>query len=390
MEKIEFATFSFFDFINSKPLFYEIIDYERFPKIWKKIKDKFIKPKKLIHIVGTNGKGSTGRFLAHYLHKMGLNVIHYSSPHILEFNERIWINGKNVSNETLELTHKNLLADINKNDLELLSYFEYTTLIAYKLSSNFDFAIFEAGLGGEFDATNQFPKDLSLITTIGFDHEQFLGNTINQIATTKLNSIDKFAIFGYQEFSEVLEISNKVFNYLDFFNSDELVLIDNFTEKSNLAPFLSNNLKLALSAIKFFSLEFNLNHLNGLTIFGRFSQIAPNITIDVGHNPLGAKAIKSSLGDKKVVLIYNTLKDKNYLEILNILKPNLDSIEIIKIENDRAINLEQLKSEIKNIGLRVSEFSKIDKAKEYLVFGSFSVVETFLKWLKREDYEYFR
>ena len=111
------------NFLNQKPLFYKKIDLERMPKAFDLIKDK-ISLKPVIHIVGTNGKGSTGRFLAHTLLKRGYSVGHYTSPHILKFNERIWINGDDIRDEELEKAHQKLQKLLPKKVSEALSYFE--------------------------------------------------------------------------------------------------------------------------------------------------------------------------------------------------------------------------------------------------------------------------
>ncbi|MDP2078616.1 MAG: bifunctional folylpolyglutamate synthase/dihydrofolate synthase, partial [Sulfuricurvum sp.] len=87
-------------FLASKPLFYNVIDYERFPKAYLSVAPLLRIPK-IIHIVGTNGKGSTGRFLATALHRLGKKTGHYTSPHIMQFNERIWIDGEDIANADL-------------------------------------------------------------------------------------------------------------------------------------------------------------------------------------------------------------------------------------------------------------------------------------------------
>ena len=92
-------------FLEQKPLFYDVIDYARFPKIYYAIAHHFKLPK-IIHIVGTNGKGTTGRFLAHMLRQNHLHVGHYTSPHIVAFNERIWIDGSYVDDALLEAYHQ--------------------------------------------------------------------------------------------------------------------------------------------------------------------------------------------------------------------------------------------------------------------------------------------
>ncbi|NCD12272.1 MAG: bifunctional folylpolyglutamate synthase/dihydrofolate synthase, partial [Epsilonproteobacteria bacterium] len=176
-------------FLEQKPLYYDVIDYERIPKAYEKIRHRFKIPK-IIHIVGTNGKGTTGRFLAHMLHANGLHVGHYTSPHILKFNERIWLDGADVSDAILAKAHEALLSWLDSDVADSLSYFEYTTLLAMVIfSKHCEYVVLEAGLGGEHDATNIFPKILSIVTPIGIDHQAFLGESIEAIAQTKINSV---------------------------------------------------------------------------------------------------------------------------------------------------------------------------------------------------------
>jgi dihydrofolate synthase/folylpolyglutamate synthase len=186
-------------FLENKPLFYETIDYTRMPRIYSRIKTYFNLPK-IVHIIGTNGKGTTGRFLATALVSLGFKVGHYTSPHILKFNERIWLNGANVSDALLEEYHTKLLQILTKQEAAALSYFEYTTLLAMLLySDKSEYVILEAGLGGEYDATSVFDNVLTLVTPIDIDHEAFLGDTIEAIAQTKLNAIKKTAIVAKQK-----------------------------------------------------------------------------------------------------------------------------------------------------------------------------------------------
>ena len=112
------------DFLNSKPIFYKKIDYKYINRSFEIVKSHIHLPKKIIHIVGTNGKGSTGRFLAHYLCKSGYDTLHYSSPHILKFNERIWINGNNSKDKKLNQAHKRLQKILPNKLIRRLSYFE--------------------------------------------------------------------------------------------------------------------------------------------------------------------------------------------------------------------------------------------------------------------------
>jgi len=368
-----------FKFLNRKPLFYKKIDLKRMPNAYNLIKDKInIAP--VIHLVGTNGKGSTGRFLAHTLLKRGYNVGHYTSPHILKFNERIWINGKYISNNQLQKVHKKLQSLLPTEVSESLSYFEYTTLLAALAFEGLDFVIMEAGLGGEYDATNVFDKKISLITTIDYDHQAFLGDTIEEIATTKLNSIDKEAIIGKQIHPEIENVKwkmanegKKIYDYLEFFEKEE---IENLKKEFKFAPFLFDNYLLAMSFLKKENIPFSVKDLNDLSLPGRMQEIEKDLWLDVGHNPLAARAIVKAL-PKKVNLVYNTYTDKDYREILNILKPKINRLYLIKVANERIEEPEKIKKTAESLGIEVEEFKEIKKP--MLVFGSFSVAEEFLR-----------
>ncbi len=353
-------------------MYYDKIDFNTIKVAWEFLR-LYVKLPYVIHIVGTNGKGSTGRFLAHYLSKLNKTTLHYSSPHILKFNERIWINGQDSSDETLEEAHKQLQEIIPSHIIDKLTYFEYTTLLALLLSSKMDYLVLEAGLGGEFDATNVVINDLSLITAIGFDHQSFLGNTIKQIATTKLRSCDNIMIVNAQQYEEVYEVA-KEFNYLKAKTFDTSSL-DTFPS------YLHENLNLVLTAIEYLNLPIHLEYFKEVQLFGRYQKIAPNITIDVGHNPLAASVILKEFlpKEKKVSLVYNSLKDKDYKMVLTILKPIINEVLIIDVEDIRVVQKDILIDICKELELKVDTFEKTNTQKEYLVFGSFTVVEKFLK-----------
>jgi len=376
-KKVEEIVLNLNDFLTQKPLFYNEIDYERMPNCWNTIKNSFKQPKKIVHIIGTNGKGSTGRFLAYYLDKMGFNVGHYTSPHISKFNERIWLNGRDIDDESLEKAHQFLQNTIPKKYLQTLSYFEYTTLLAMRIFGNCDYVILEAGLGGERDATSVFDRDITLVTTIDYDHQSFLGNAIKEIATTKLNSIQKKAIIGKQIHDEVYKLTDKYPFYLDYFDNYEIQEIREFIKKNNFASYLVDNLALALACVVEEGLEFNLKYLKGVKLKGRFQKIDKNLYIDVGHNPLAARAIANEFKNKKIDLVYNTYNDKDYCEILKILKPIIDKLYIIDVKNERIAPKEDVIKCAKKLEIDVEEFKNI-RDKITLVFGSFSVIEGFL------------
>lgn len=370
------------EFLKYKTLYYDKIDFSIVKSSWDKLSTK-IKLPFVIHIVGTNGKGSTGRFLAHYLHKKDFKVLHYSSPHIIKFNERIWINGSDVRDENLEIAHKFLQDLFEIELLEKLTYFEYTTLLAFYLSKDFDYLVLEAGLGGEFDATNVVENNLSLITTIGLDHQSFLGNTVEEIASTKMRSVDNKILIGYQVFPEVLETAYKVKEQIKEQRDKDIKIIevkefDKYELNPKFATFLKRNLHLVIACLNELKIPLDLKLFDDTPLFGRCQKILPNVTVDVGHNPLAALVLANEFKNKKINLIYNSYKDKDYETVLKILKPIIKTITIIELEDKRIVKKEELKKLIKQLELANNETIKIEENEEYLVFGSFLVVEKFL------------
>ncbi len=373
-------------FLEKKPLYYDEIDYARMPRIYEHIRSS-LKIPKIIHLIGTNGKGTTGRFLASALYSLGFDVGHYTSPHILEFNERIWHNGSNVSYEKLNRTHEKLLSLLTSQETESLSYFEYTTILALLLYSECDYVVLEAGLGGEHDATAIFENIFTLVTPIDFDHEAFLGNNITAIATTKLQAVQNGAILAKQAHQEVYETANEIAKKKSliikrcelYLEDEDRKKIAKIAQNNVLAPYLVENLKLAVAALKHLQLSYEVQDFDNAKLFGRLSSLGENILVDVGHNTLAAKSIYDALKENKYILVYNSYKDKNYKEILKILQPIILHVEIIAVEEDRIEKTEKLQCVMQELDIKYRTFSHINENEKYLVFGSFSVVETFLK-----------
>jgi len=356
------------------------------PRVYKTIREK-IKLPKIIHLIGTNGKGTTGRFLATALYARGFKVGHYTSPHILEFNERIWLSGENVSTQTLNAAHQMLLELLAEDDANALSYFEYTTLLALLIYQEYDYVVLEAGLGGEFDATAVFENILTLVTPIDFDHEAFLGSTLEAIATTKLNAVKSAAILAKQKHQEVYRVTQKIAteknlpieSYDKYLDEDDLQKIALISQKMDLAEYLQANLALAVAALRFLEISYSVEDFSNARLFGRLSKIGENILLDVGHNPLAASSIAKALKGNKYTLIYNTYRDKDYRNILEILHPIIKDVQIIAIDEERIVEKKVLKESLESLGIEWSDFVNIDAKREYLVFGSFSVAENFLK-----------
>ena len=157
--------------------------------------DNFEKNMKFIHIAGTNGKGSCTEILSNILKEEGYKVGKFLSPHLIRYNERISINGKEISDEDMNNIIEELeplIEEYNKKDDINITLFELETTMAllYFYRNNVDFVVLETGLGGLYDCTNIISKPLvSIITSIGYDHMHLLGNTLEKIAYQKAGII---------------------------------------------------------------------------------------------------------------------------------------------------------------------------------------------------------
>ncbi len=380
---------SFLEFLDNKPLYYDEIDYDRMPRAYAKIKGALILPR-IVHLVGTNGKGTTGRFLANALLDSGLNVGHYTSPHIMSFNERIWLNGSNADNQLLQKAHEMMFTLLGKERAEALSYFEYTTLMAMALFESCDIVVLEAGLGGEYDATNVFEKELSIFTPIDFDHQAFLGDTIEAIASTKLRSMAKIAILGEQSHQKVEDLfdvigkekESEIYHVSELLSKNVIITVEELASKEFLPYYLTQNLKLAIAGLTLLDVSYNIECMIKQPMFGRLTKLNEHIYLDVGHNVLAAKAMTASLQDQKFTLVYNSYKDKEIVDILQTLKPIVAAVEIIDVDNVRIEQRQQLEAVLNKLHISYSHFNEIKKDKKYLIFGSFSVAEAFLKRYK--------
>ena len=376
------------NFLSSKPLFYKKFDPTRIQKAYASIKENLPKPR-IVHLIGTNGKGSTGRYLAQMLMQCGCKVGHYTSPHIRYFNERVWINGSVASDAILDDAFDALMAVLNIQWQESLSYFEFTTLVAMMAFKDCDIVVLEAGLGGEHDATSVFDNELTLLTPIGLDHADFLGSTIQEVALSKIRGIQKAVIPAIQE-NDVLEVLKSQSDLLNFHWEDishklsDKELIYSFS-KTEVASYLARNFSHALAGLRYLGFEDKIDISLMTTLFGRLSKIDENLIVDVGHNLLAAKEILAYYGNSKVNLVYNTLADKEYEKILDLLKPIIKKVFIIEIDDERAVEEETLKTTLEQLEIDYEAFSEIDKGSKTLVFGSFTVVEAFLKVTHQTD-----
>ncbi|RVY95088.1 bifunctional folylpolyglutamate synthase/dihydrofolate synthase [Helicobacter pylori] len=380
-------------FLETKPKEYHKFDPSRFIQIYKDFKNAFFEIQaKVIHVVGTNGKGSTGRFLTLLLADQNFKVLHFTSPHVFEFRERFFLNGSVVEESVLENAHQQLQPHAFSS---ACSYFEYATLLAVMLAKDCDYLVLEAGLGGEFDSTNALEKTLSVFTPIDYDHKEFLGDSLESIAQTKLKAMGSLSIIAPQQ-ELVLNIAQKIAKE----KHAKLIVVQNeiskgamdYIERYHLAHFLAMNLEVALKAFETLlpcNKQEVLKNLKPLNLIGRCELLSPNILIDVGHNPHSAKALKEEIKrvfNAPIVLIYNCYQDKDAFLVLEILKPVVKKVLILELHNERIIQLEKLKGILETLGLEHALFEDVEENENYLVYGSFLVANAFYKrYQKKRD-----
>ncbi|WRD08509.1 bifunctional folylpolyglutamate synthase/dihydrofolate synthase [Helicobacter pylori] len=380
-------------FLETKPKEYHKFDPSRFIQIYKDFKNAFFEIQaKVIHVVGTNGKGSTGRFLTLLLADQNFKVLHFTSPHVFEFRERFFLNGSVVEESVLENAHQQLQSHAFSS---ACSYFEYATLLAVMLAKDCDYLVLEAGLGGEFDSTNALEKTLSVFTPIDYDHKEFLGDSLESIATTKLKAMGSLSIIAPQQ-ELVLNIAQRIAKE----KHAKLIVVQNeiskevkdYIERHHLARFLAMNLEVALKAFETLlpcNKQEVLKNLKPLNLIGRCELLSPNILIDVGHNPHSAKALKEEIKrvfNTKIILIYNCYQDKDAFLVLEILKPVVKKVLILELHQERVIQLEKLKGILETLGLEHALFEDLEENENYLVYGSFLVANAFYdRYQKKRD-----
>ncbi|WP_172402285.1 Mur ligase family protein [Helicobacter sp. 13S00401-1] len=354
---------------------YAPFDKTRVHRIYALLKPHIKEAKYRVHIMGTNGKGSTGRFITQSLHEAGFSVLHFTSPHLFEYKERFFINDKDVDSKTLEKAHEFLQSF---DFITEASYFEYSFFLCLVLAKGFDYLVAEAGVGGEYDATSCISYQASIYTPIDFDHKDYLGDTLESIATTKLKAMQGLTFIGKQQ-DIVKNIAKDIARTKDIklvFQTSPCNEVKAYALKYHLYPFLESNLTLAslfLDSIKVPLLT------KPLSLRGRLERLKENLYIDVGHNAHAARNLTSIFKD--IVLIYNTYKDKDYEEILKILKPVVKEVLIYKVDNYRILDLKTLQSTLDKLDIKHGLYNgkALKSSDTYVVFGSFSLIEAFLK-----------
>ena len=302
-------------------------------EVKKNIKLLDIKLPKIVHVAGTNGKGSVCAYLSNILTADKKNVGTFISPHLIEINERILFNMLPIADAELENISKYVREKLNGVSTPP-TYFEYLFYIAMVYFSGLpiDFVILETGMGGRLDVTNVFDKTLSIITSIGMDHMMYLGNTVKEIAFEKAGIIkkDSTVIFddGDKEANEVInEVAKKANAKLIALSSIDYESFDftyvNYKKKAAALAILAAKELLKKPDIDTEIIKSTVWH-------GRMEEIEKDIIIDGAHNePAIVEFVNNVLTvskkrNKKIKLLISIVKDKEAERMLDIITSNLD------------------------------------------------------------------
>lgn len=385
-------------FLTSQKKFHISLGLERVKSVLKEI-DNPQNSLKIIHVAGTNGKGSTCAMISKILSEQGYKVGLYTSPHLVKYNERISINGINIYDENFLKLLRKIEKISSKIEVDLTEFEILTVLMfTYFKEQNADFAVVEVGLGGRFDATNCIDKPiLSVITSISKDHTERLGNTIEKIAFEKAGIIKPEAVVvcdlknsGFKVIKKVAKDNNSPLVSpakvkLTIGKGENKIKYEDKTYNLNLlGDYQKDNAALVLCAINELrkqgirisekSVE---NALSKVNWCARFQYIKDkNIILDGCHNPDGAKVLKNSLNkyfpDFKKIFVYTSLKNKDYKKIQANLFEKEDKIYHFDMKSDRFLTKDDVVNCIESIDIRrlkelISDYENRIKRKELLI-----------------------
>jgi len=377
---------------------------------------------KVLTVAGTNGKGSTTTTLAAILNAQGYRVGLYQSPHIYRFNERVKLNGIEVDDQTL--IDAFVLVDQARRECGLsLSFFEATTLAAFVIFKiqQCDVWVLEVGLGGRLDVVNVVDPDVAVITNIGLDHTDWLGDTIEKIAFEKAGIIRSGipVIFGgHQALPQAIQ--NKVnecqaFLYAvnrDYFYQDHTdgknwtLATPGLTVELPLGTLALENISTAVVALLVSGLQIThdaiVRGIDSARLQGRFEirKIKDKTVIfDAGHNPHGVAFLLKQLNNylnynnqhKEIVAVFSMLTDKDIKSVVALLKETVKLWKIAPLTVPRAADMRQLDDALKGEDIQhyhsvqlafESALNEINNNQLILVCGSFHTLEAVWEYLE--------
>ncbi len=387
-----------------------------------------------IHIAGTNGKGSTASMIASVFTAAGYKTGLYTSPHLIKFNERIRINGRPIASKEIKRLVNKIIPEVEKNRS---TFFETVTAIAFKFfeESKVDIAVIETGLGGRLDATNVIKPLVSVITSIGLEHTQILGSSIEKISFEKGGIIKRGVpcVTGAQQDKAVRVLRNICEDRKSEFihvkpidmqiRKSDLngMVIDattvfgrlNELEVALAGNYQALNTLVALTAIEVvvrggdFKIDEkdkrkglkNIYKYTGLQARLSVVRKSPLIIVDVAHNPAAVCSLCSTLKriyNKRFNILIGLMKDKDYKKIIAQLKPIANCIYAVTAKTERSRNSIDLYEESKKNRMKskryrsvaegVSNLIKKTGQTPILITGSHFVVGEALAFLNREKY----
>ena len=379
----------------------------------------------VISVAGTNGKGSSVTLLDKILRNAGHKVGRYTSPHLLKYNERICINGEEVSDT--ELCESFDRIDRARGDISL-TYFEFGTLAALDIFRQHDveLALLEVGLGGRLDAVNVLDADVALITSIDIDHQQWLGDNRESIAREKAGIFRNKAIAVCSDPNppqSLIDCANALGTPLSVAGSDYQYSSneDSWSWQANdlslkelprpmqYCDFQLQNAAGVLMVLNKIQNEYPVSEediaqgLNSFRVDGRMQIIPGEVTkiLDVAHNSQSVKALVENLKAipcvGKTHFLVGMLKDKDHGEVLKVLRDVADTWSIVTLTQERGSDAKTLLSDLSSLGIEenVTEFENVDKALASLhetsksgdrivITGSFLTVGAALKKLNEK------
>lgn len=358
---------------------------------------------KAVHIAGTNGKGSTAATLASIVQKAGYRVGLYTSPHLVDFAERIRINGREIDeSKVVELTGKirfRVESSEFREELSKITFFEFTTAMAilYFVEEEVDIAVMETGMGGRLDATNVIKPLVSVITNISLEHKEFLGDTIEAVAYEKAGIIKAgiplvTGVEQPQAFQVIEKVCNEKMAPLCRLGRDFSFQRNGTTKLSyngiggvldDLTLNLAGSHQFANASIALCTVEllrgkgFTISNeaiyggLADVTWAGRLETIShnPKIILDGAHNPAGAEVLAGVIADElefdKLYLILGIMADKDIEGIISPLAPLAEEVILSRPEYERASPASALLPAAKKYNKNSVSFEALKEAIDY-------------------------
>ncbi len=314
---------------------------------------------RVIHVAGTNGKGSTCAFAESIARAAGYKTGLFTSPHLVAFNERIRVNGENIPDADAARLIEQVRDTVADWEVKP-TFFELVLAVAmlYFAEQGAEIIILETGMGGRLDATNAVPKDVAVICPVGLDHTQYLGNTLYDIAGEKAGIIawHRPALTAPQQ-PEAMRALHEAAQRMD---TDCRIVGEEITDmKLGLrGAYQRRNAALALAALRALphflcSQEELARGLADVYWPGRFEEIAPNAVMDGAHNPPAIRVLvqtwRAAYGEQKARCIYAGSADKALDEVISLLSPIVGEWVLPPVQSPRILPQQELAAKVKNL-----------------------------------------